>query len=91
MTQNGFIFWLLLVAAMLVFCFLIREVIKKVCSLDLEKIPLSDEINKPILPLLNFPAQSLIWITGLLTDEIIKRIETEIEEDSIPCLDFDEI
>ncbi|HEX5151239.1 MAG TPA: hypothetical protein VFW07_07310 [Parafilimonas sp.] len=89
MPYKGFVFWLLLLAAMLGFYCLLREVIIKICSLKLGQIPVFEE-NDGIVKELLGNKQQLIWIKGVPAEELVYKIRACAGK-RIRCLNFDEI
>lgn len=90
----GFIFWLLLALALWGFYFVLREVIKKICSLNLDNVTVvSDkEVKEIFYPLLGNPQRKMLWVIGLPANEIAEEVRTKInKKNPVLCLDFDDI
>ncbi len=89
---SGLIFWLFLAAAMFIFFIILREVINKICSLNLEPIPLLKDVNTSLRQLLIAKDIPLIWVNGVLLDELQAKVEANIgAANSITVLDFNNI
>jgi len=87
---TGFMFWPLLLAVLCGFYFLLREVIKRVCSLGLEGIPLFKKVDETISQFIHNKKQPVIWLTGAHANEVLERAKTKIGPGYL-LLDFDKI
>jgi hypothetical protein len=89
---RGSAFWVLLAIVLVVFFWLLREVIRKLCSLDLRHVPLMKEMtNDDYWQLLM--DNSLLWVTGLPVEDKLKTIKRIISLKNLKSceLDFDKI
>ncbi len=90
--KNGFMFWLLLMLALYCFYLILREVIKKVCSLNLDSITLLKDARITTDDLIAKEDEPLLWIIGLPVDETIEQVKEKISHDDvISLLDFNNI
>jgi hypothetical protein len=90
--HKGFLFWLILAGALFSFYKLLSAVIRKVCSLNFEHIPFSNETGKPLQDLLGDNEQPLMWVVGLPAIEIADKLKQEVgPANTSPYLDFNNI
>jgi hypothetical protein len=89
---HGFMFWLFLLLVLIGFYFILAEVIKKVCSLNLTSITLLKNVRIISDDLIAKKDEKLLWIVGLPVDETVEQVKAKMKDAGvIPALSFNNI